>query len=416
MTRHPRPYGLFDVVGLELEYPVVDAELRPRQLVEEALRLVHGRRTSETELHHTGFSNELAAHVFEIKTLHPQRSLATAERRLRDGLAIFAELLEARLGARLLPTGMHPFMRPEDTTLWRRAGQRIYGTYDRIFDTRGHGWLNVQAAHVNLPFGSERETMQLHNAIACLVPYLPAIAASSPIYEGRIGPYLDNRLAFYRDNQRRVPLVTGRVIPEFVHSYAEYRRVVLRPIYRALDRIPGGDVLRHEWVNSRGAIMRFMRRAIEIRVLDMQECVKADVAIAAFIRGALRWMVGQLQDGRLALPHHAALVSDFEQVIEQGRHARVVAPHLSGRRGGEAVPARRILESLVEHARDHVPLDERAYLAIIDARLTRGNLAERIVRAVRRSAPHPGRKQAEAIRTIYEELAECLRHNDLWSR
>lgn len=416
MTARKRPYGLFEVVGLELEYPVVDGELRPRPLVEEALRLIHGRRTSETELRHTGFSNELAAHVFEIKTLHPQRSLATAERRLGDGLAMFAGLLEREFGARLLPTGMHPFMRPEDTGLWRRAGQRIYRAYDRIFDTSGHGWLNVQAAHVNLPFGSERETMWLHNAIACLLPYLPAIAASSPIYEGRIGPHLDNRLAFYRDNQRRLPLVTGRVIPEFAHSFAEYRRVVLHPIYRALDRIPGGDVLRHEWVNSRGAIVRFMRRAIEIRVLDVQECVKADVAIAVFVRGALRWIVGQLRDGRLTLPDHAALVNDFELVIERGRHADVAAPHFSGRRGGQTVPARRILESLNEHARDHVTLDERAYLAIIDARLTKGNLAERIVRAVRRSAPHPGRKQTAAIRAIYEELAQCLRHNDIWPR
>jgi hypothetical protein len=31
-------------------------------------------------------------------------------------------------------------------------------------------------------------------------------------------------------------------------------------------------VLRHEWVNARGAIARFDRSAIEIRVLDVAEC------------------------------------------------------------------------------------------------------------------------------------------------
>lgn len=415
MTSAPAPsYRLFEVVGLELEYPVVDGRLEPQCLVEPAFRWFHGRPTSDIEFDNVGFSNELAAHVFEIKTVAPVRSLDRAERQLVSGLRRFSGVLQARFGARLLPTGMHPFMRPDATALWPRAGQRIYRTYDRIFGIRGHGWLNVQASHVNLPFGTEEETVAMHNAIACLLPYLPALAASSPIYEGRIGPYVDNRLAFYRTNQRRIPRITGDVIPEFVGSFREYRSRILKPIYRDLDGIPGGDVIQHEWVNSRGAIVRFMRRAIEIRVLDVQECVRADVAIAVFVRGALRWMVEEIRSGALSLPDHRTLVADFGRTIRHGGGARVTAPHLAPTPRARHRTARHVLEWLLERAESHVARPERSYLPLIADRLRRGCLSEQITAAVRARAPRAGAAQRGAIGAIYEELAGCLERNETW--
>jgi gamma-glutamyl:cysteine ligase YbdK (ATP-grasp superfamily) len=318
---------LFEVTGLELEYPVVDAELRPRCLVEEAFRRLHGRPTSDVELDRFGFSNELAAHVFELKTPRPAASLVAAEADLVAGVRRFSEVL-AELGAHLLPTGMHPFMRPADTRLWRRSGGAIYRAYDRVFGIGGHGWLNVQSCHVNLPFGTEEETVRLHNAIVMALPYLPALAASSPIFEGRLGPDVDNRLAFYRSNQARVPRIAGDVVPEPMRSFRQYRREVLEPIYRELRGIPGAERLRHEWVNSRGAIVRFWRSAIEIRVLDVQECVAMDVAVAAFVRGLLAELVDRLAAGALAQPDHRTVFADYGMVVAGGPAARVAAPHL----------------------------------------------------------------------------------------
>ena len=103
------------------------------------------------------------------------------------GVRRLARALREQLGGRLLPTGMHPFMRPDETRLWPRAGKRIYETYARVFLIREHGWLNVQSSQINLPFGNEHETVLLHNAIACILPYL-ALAASSPFVEARPGP------------------------------------------------------------------------------------------------------------------------------------------------------------------------------------------------------------------------------------
>jgi gamma-glutamyl:cysteine ligase YbdK (ATP-grasp superfamily) len=295
-------WRLFEVVGLELEYPIVGADLAVRPLVEDAFRKVNGRPTSDLEVGRAGFSNELAAHVFELKNPVPLASLVAAEEGLFEGVRFFSDLLAREWGARLLPTGMHPLMDPAvEGRLWRRSGRRIYEAYDRVFGVRGHGWLNVQSCHVNLPFGAcEAETVRLHDAIVALLPYLPALAASSPLVEGELGPAVDNRLAFYRGNQRRVPSIAGDVVPEPMESFRQYRRDVLGRIYRDLDAIPEAARLHHEWVNSRGAIVRFSRDSIEIRVLDTQECVAMDVANAAFVRGALARLVARMEGGDAA--------------------------------------------------------------------------------------------------------------------
>src|SRR5262245_22858154 len=256
-ARVRRQYRLFEVVGLELEYAVVDSELRPQCLVEDTLRVLAGRPTSDVDLEQVGLSNELAAHVFEVKNLVPLADLVDAERHLADAVQRVGGLLAEQFGARLLPTAMHPFMHPSETELWRRSGRAIYETYARLFPIQEHGWLNVQSCQINLPFGAtEAETVRLHNAIACLLPYPPPLAASSPSHCGRPGPSVCTRMAFYRTNQKRIPEITGRVVPDFMTSVAQYRRDVFERIYAALDRIPGTARIRHEFVNSRGAILR----------------------------------------------------------------------------------------------------------------------------------------------------------------
>lgn len=416
-------WRLFEVVGLELEYPIVDAgDLRVRPLVEDAFRRLHGRPTSDVELGRVGFSNELAAHVFEIKNPAPLASLVDAEAALVEGVRAFSDLLAREWGARLLPTGMHPLMDPAtEGRLWRRSGRRIYETYDRVFGIRGHGWLNVQSCHVNLPFGpTEADTVRLHDAIALLLPYLPALAASSPLVEGEPGPAVDNRLVFYRGNQRRVPSIAGDVVPEPMGSFRAYRRNVLGRIYRDLDAIPEAARLHHEWVNSRGAIVRFYRDSIEIRVLDTQECVAMDVAIAAFVRGALGRLVARMEAGEVETPPHTVLVADYEAAVERGTQARVAAPHLrgvagvgerEGAGGARKIAAGDLLAALAEDARPALTAAERPYLDRVLARLAGGNLSERIRRRVERLPT--GRRRA-AIVELYRELGECLLANRVW--
>ena len=405
------PYRLFEVTGLELEYAVVNAAMQPRCLVEDAFRHWAGHPVSDVECGNAGFSNELAAHVFEMKTVLPVRDLAEAETTLVEGLRRFAALLREKCDARLLPTGMHPFMRPSETKLWQRSGRAIYDTYARLFDIHEHGWLNVQSNQINLPFGSEAETVAMHNAIACVLPYLPALTASSPFVEGQPGPAVDNRMAFYRNNQRRVPMIAGRVVPEYMTSLAQYKRDVLQRIYRALDDVPGGERLQYEWVNSRGAILRFDRSAIEIRVLDLQECVQMDVAVAVFVRAAVKHLTRELLEGRLPLPEHSRLVADFDAVVDLGSRARVHAPHLVA--GGKGLEPQRVLLRLLEMASAEAAPQEARYLTLVEERIRAGNLSERILAAVNRAARGDAERR-NAIRRVYEELALCLERNEPW--
>jgi glutathione synthase/RimK-type ligase-like ATP-grasp enzyme/gamma-glutamyl:cysteine ligase YbdK (ATP-grasp superfamily) len=410
-------YKPFQVAGMELEYPVVDRDLNVVSLVEPAFRVLAGRGTSDVDLGAVGFSNEIADHVFEIKTQQPVRSLADAERMLAEGIQRFSAVLHAEFGARLLPTGMHPWFDPRKGKLWTRSGLRIYTTYARLFDVRTHGWMNVHAAHLNLPLGREVDAMSMHTAAALLIPYLPALAASSPMYDGDLQPAADGRLAWILEHQARIPESCGELVPEYVDSFGDYRKRILAPMYRALDRLPDTGAIRHEFFNTRGAILRFARRAMEVRVLDTQECVKMDVAIAVFVRSALKHLTSRVAAGRIELPDHGALVEDFRACIHGGSAARVRAPHLDVDRDADgAADARTVLRHLLAGARRAVRRDEAPYLDLVARMIETGTLSERIRAEMAPFAQADDETFTEAARRIYIEFIDCLEANEPWAR
>jgi glutathione synthase/RimK-type ligase-like ATP-grasp enzyme/gamma-glutamyl:cysteine ligase YbdK (ATP-grasp superfamily) len=412
--RHYRP---FSMAGVELEYSVVDDHLDTVSLVEDALRSIAGRPTSDVLLERVGFSNEIADHVFEIKTAEPQRSLRDAETALAEGVNTFSATLRREFGARLLPTGMHPWMDPRSARLWSRSNTRIYQTYERLFDVYTHGWMNVHAAHLNLPLGREREAVAMYNAAALLIPYLPALSASSPMYEGRLQRAVDSRLEWILQHQARIPESCGQLVPEYIESFSDYRRNVLAPMYRALDALPDSAAVRHEFFNARGAVFKFSRKAMEIRVLDTQECVKMDVAIAVFVRSALRYLSRRVVAGRLKLPPHDLLVEDFRAVVREGSGARVHAPMF-----GDSVPrdargmacARDVLRELLVVARRAVQKGEAEYLDLVATIVESGSLSERIRDHLLPFADDP-QTLDEASRSLYRELADALERNEPWA-
>src|SRR5207245_5492709 len=91
---------------------------------------------------------------------------------------------------------------------------------------------------------------------------------------------MDSRLSVYGSNAKTIPSIGGAVIPEPVVDRADYEMRILAPMYRDIAPYDPDRVLSHEWLNSRGAIARFQRNAIEIRLADTQECPAADIAVA----------------------------------------------------------------------------------------------------------------------------------------
>jgi glutamate---cysteine ligase / carboxylate-amine ligase len=285
---HSGPFHLFDVVGIELEYMIVSADgLDVVPAADQLLESVAGELTDEWENGDVAWNNELALHVVEMKCNGPRSTLAGLAGAFQENVALALDKLE-RDGLRLMPTAMHPWMNPNEVELWPHGNRIIYETFDRIFSCKGHGWANLQSAHLNLPFANDEEFARLHAAIRLLLPILPGLAASSPAVEGTPTGIADNRLVAYRGNCAKIPSITGDVVPESMRSIEEYQERLLGRIYKDLARHDPEGVLRHEWVNARGAIARFDRMAIEIRVLDVQECPAADVAYAAAIIGTLK--------------------------------------------------------------------------------------------------------------------------------
>ena len=219
--------GLFEGYGVELEYMIVDAEtLDVRPIADRVIAAEHGSIEKEIERGAFAWSNELARHVIELKTNGPAAGLAGLAEGFEREVARTEEIL-APLGARLLPTAMHPWMDPtREFEMWPHGDREIYAAFHRIFDCRGHGWANLQSAHLNLPFANDQEFGRLHAAVRAILPLLPALAAASPFVDGRYPGTLDTRLEAYRVNARRVPSVTGDVIPEPVFTRAEYEALL----------------------------------------------------------------------------------------------------------------------------------------------------------------------------------------------
>ncbi len=280
--------------GIEIEYMVVErGTLAVLPVTDEILKAVAGEIVGEVEVGPLRWSNELVLHVVELKTNGPASDLRGLAGVFGEHVGRINRIL-APLGGCLMPGAMHPWMDPgRECRLWPHENSPIYAAYNRIFGCRGHGWSNVQSLHLNLPFQGDGEFGRLHAAVRLLLPLLPALAAGSPVVDGRVSGFLDTRLEFYRHNQERIPSITGRVIPEPVYTQRDYQERLLAPIYRDVAAHDPEGILQEEWLNSRGAIARFERDTIEIRVIDAQETPAADLAVAGAAVAVLQALTGE---------------------------------------------------------------------------------------------------------------------------
>lgn len=408
------PYHLFEVFGVELEYAIVDATtLAVRPIADEVLKAVAGEIVSDIE----GFggitwSNELALHVLELKASAPLTSLSGAAERFHRNVQDVNAIC-ARFNARLMPTAMHPWMDPRtELQLWPHDYHPVYETFNRIFDCRGHGWANLQSVHLNLPFGNDEEFARLHHAIRVLLPILPALSASSPIVEGQRSGFLDTRLEVYRNNAARIPSVAGLVIPEPVSSRREYEEKILKRIEREIAPHDPDQQLQGEWVNARGAIARFTRGAIEIRVLDVQECPRADLALCALIAATLQKILASPSFNIEKLRNYPT-ENLHTQLLESIRHADTAPiadndyPRLLGLTGNYNTAIeiwRRLYDDLVS---DGAILAE--FPAPLSVILDAGTLARRIHQRL----PDPFTKKD--VFQLYRSLADCLQNNRMFA-
>lgn len=395
---------LFEGYGVEIEYMIVDrTSLQIKPLVPKLLK----RAAGEIADHISGvtsWSNEIVAHVLEIKNTAPHFDIT-------DLTSIFAEQIKtinqqlAVDQAMLLPSGSHPFMDPNTQShIWSHAPEwsPVYEAYHRIFGIHAHGFANVQSVHLNLPFANDEEFEKLHAAIRIILPILPALAASSPILNSQRTSYLDSRLIEIINSHQAIPLACGDFIPESISSADEYYQRILQPLYEQIASQDPDGLLQFEWLNNRAARPMFDRMAIEIRILDPQECPAADIAICEFISAILKTLISMPLSTQISYPT-ASLTPILWQATQSGLDTPLDTDYLRllGINSTSTQTIRQALQTLHDRLISEHTLSSASshYLQNI---LDHGNLAQRILAAIDSSS------SPTIFNDTYHHLGQCL--------
>lgn len=399
-------YPIYSVIGIEIEYMLVDSQtLNVQAKSDLILEALAGKLVNEIALGDIAVSNEFVMHVLELKTNGPAKLEAPLALRFQTALEQIGAVLKER-GLQLLPGGAHPWMDPtQETKRWPHGNHEIYKQYDSIFDCKGHGWSNLQSMHLNLPFANDEEFKQLHSAIRLILPLLPALSASSPFLNGAPTGMQDSRLSFYGKNQQRIPSITGEVIPDFISTEKEYRQRILEPMYQDIRPYDSQGILQYEWLNSRAAIPKFEYKAIEIRILDTQEYIDGDIAIARAIFAILKkWH--QHSEYYLSKPMSTLELKNlYDKTRVDGLAVTIDSAELK-RQWQLQKPVNTCHDvwcALIETvAADLDPASQRA----LDLILSKGNLSQRLVKACDNDFSH------SSLKRVYRQLGDCLLTNE----
>ena len=407
MSKPRKPLHLFEAYGVEMEYMIVKNDtLEILPITDKVIFDVAGKFDSDVELDDMAWSNELVLHVIELKTNGPAGSLENLPEKFQGQVLHINHLLE-KYNARLLGTGAHPFMDPyREMCLWPHDYNQIYEAYNKIFDCRGHGWANLQSTHLNLPFSGDEEFGKLHAAIRVLLPIIPALSASSPILDNQVSGFADTRLEVYQNNQKQIPSIAGKVIPERVFSQAEYEQKIFKKIYADIAPYDEDEILRDQFLNSRGAIARFDRGAIEIRIIDIQECPQADIAVLNAVVETLKSLVDEKWTSveEQQKWHENDLAEIFWNVVKNGQQAVIDHAEYLRLFGYEKAKSCTALE-LWQHLFDTVlaeKITDEKTKAVLTFILQNDTLSARIVKALK------GNVSPENIKNVYARLADCL--------
>jgi len=257
-------------------------------------------------------------------------------------------------------------------------------------------------------FFDDQEFEKLHAAVRILLPIIPGLSASSPVLDGKFTGFKDTRMEYYKSNQKEIPHMTGKVIPEQVFNKADYHKIIFEPIAEAIKPFDTDNILDHHFLNSRGAISRFDRNAIEIRVIDVQENPSADVAIAAFIIEILKLLVSEelvsLEDQKAW--HENDLFLIFDEVVKNAETTLITdKKYLAIFDLKKEADVKKIWKILYEKVGNRLSKGHQKHIEFI---LQNGSLSTRILKALRNDF------SKENIQKVYFRLAECLQENRMF--
>ena len=221
----------------------------------------------------------------------------------------------------------------------------------------------------------------------------------------KITGILDNRLNVYRKNCARIPSVTGDVIPEAVRSIREYREKILERIYSDISEYDSERIISHEWLNARGAIARFERGTIEIRIIDIQESPVVDFSIAEAVTGVLEILAGKDSDTEKQLAIDTGTLSEiYSEAVSKGMKSVIRNRDYLELFGIEGISELSIRDLWKELIKNMKKVSCHADLESVETILDEGSLSERILKSVEKIP----------VLDTYKELASCLSENRMF--
>lgn len=409
----PNRIHLFQGYGVELEYMLVDRDtLNIKPITDELLKHVLGTYGSDVENGMVTWSNELVLHVVELKSTRPESNFSALENEFAENIKRINSILSG-WNTMLMPTAAHPFMDPmTETKLWPHENNEVYMIYNKIFDCKGHGWSNLQSTHLNLPFYDDEEFARLHAAVRLVLPILPALCASSPMLDSKLTGLLDTRLKYYKTNQARIPSITGKVIPEAVFSRRNYLNTIYEKIKSDISPFDPEHELNPIWVNSRGAIPRFDRGSIEIRIMDIQECPSADLAIVTLVIEMIKALTAdKFADHEAQMKWKTEpLAQLLDQTTEKAQGAMITNIEYLNlfQYPGKSATAGELWQHLSESIIKQGNNSLEKWRPQLDVILKQGTLAQRIINSI-------GEEQSrENVIQTYKKLSACLAQNKMF--
>ena len=183
-------------------------------------------------------------------------------------------------------------------------------------------------------------------------------------------------------------------------------------MYRDIAPYDPEKILQHEFLNSRGAIARFDRNAIEIRILDILENPTADIAVASLIASALKGLVRETflpMDLMMQWPQDP-LVDIFLKIIRKAENAIVDDTRYLrafGIRNGKSCRADELWRLIFNRCLGFDKFEDSSR-RVLEFIMEQGTLAGRILSALE------GDYRKERIKEVYRNLCDCLNDGRLF--
>jgi carboxylate-amine ligase len=222
---------------------------------------------------------------------------------------------------------------------------------------------------------------------------------------------LDTRLEYYKTNQSKIPSITGRVIPEGVFSKRNYLNTIYEKIKTDIAPHDPDKVLDPVWVNSRGAIPRFDRGSIEIRIMDIQECPSADMAIITLVIDLLQALVNEkltstenqtrIKTDTLVSIFDSCLIQGRETVIENLEYLKILGVE-------KPISVGELWKSIFERLIFFTPSLKKWEQPQLETIFNQGALSERILKALNNDFSE------DNIKRVYRQLSGCLAQNRMF--